>query len=380
MDFSELGLSNEMVDRLSDLGMEKPFAVQEKIIPLLSEEKDVIGIADTGSGKTAAFAIPVIERLKVKRELKNRQIRVLVMTPTRELAVQVAEVFRSLSVNLSYRVKVVAAYGGVSINPQMMKMNGAEIVVATPGRLLDLCMSNALSLSEVETLIIDEADKMLSMGFADDMNQIFDMLPAKKQTALFSATLSDKVQELTNIVLRNPEVVKIETKPEGKPEVVQCAYVVSEEQKGPFLRYLIKREDMGKVIVFVSSGRRADLVSKKLNRNGINALPFHGDKSQGARTDALIKFKNGKVNVLVATDLASRGIDIDEMPYVINYELPRSPKDYIHRIGRTARGGAGGNAITIITSSDMHHFRVIQNKIGKRIAMVEADDIDLKGY
>ncbi|MBK0402741.1 DEAD/DEAH box helicase [Adhaeribacter sp. BT258] len=382
MNFSSLGLAAPLLKAIKEQGYDQPFPIQAQAIPAILAGNDVLGIAQTGSGKTAGFALPVLQQLQFKQEAKNRYIRVLVLVPTRELALQVANVFRGFSTYLTRRVKTLAVFGGVSINPQMMALSGTEILVATPGRLLDLLESNALQLSELDTLVLDEADKMLSLGFAEEMERIFALLPAKRQNLLFSATLADDVQAIKARMLRNPVVISAEEKLEEGDAlelIKQVAYRVSQERKGPFLRYLIKHENMQQVLVFVSSTRNADNLVVKLKKNDIDAMAMHGEKSQGARVEALRRFKAGQVRVLVATDLASRGIDIQFLPFVINYDLPRSPKDYVHRIGRTGRAGATGEAISLITPEDEHHFKIIQKKMGKTVEMRETDEVNLHG-
>ena len=341
----------------------------------------MLGIAKTGSGKTAAFALPILQQFQKKEASKNRFIKVLVLVPTRELALQVANVFRSFSPHLPRKVKTLAVFGGVSINPQMMALSGTEILVATPGRLLDLAESNAMQLSEVDVLVLDEADKMLNLGFAEEIDRIFKLLPKRRQNLLFSATLGNDVAAIKENLLREPAVISVEEKEEGEQFdlIKQIAYRVSPEKKGPFLRYLIKNENLQQVLVFVSSTRNADNLVVKLKKNGLEAMAMHGDKSQGARTEALRRFKTGQLQVLVATDLASRGIDIQYLPHVINYDLPRSPKDYVHRIGRTGRAGTTGEAISLITPEDEHHFKIIQKKMGKQVEMRESDELDLQG-
>lgn len=383
MPFSKLGLSNTLVKAIREQGYRQPYPVQDKAIPLILAGKDVLGIAKTGSGKTAAFALPLLQQLEKRPAAKNRFIRVLVLVPTRELALQVANVFRGFSPYLARPVKTLAVFGGVSINPQMMALSGTEILVATPGRLLDLLENNALQLAELETLVLDEADKMLNLGFEEEMNRIFALLPSRHQTLLFSATLADDVQAIKGKLLRNPEVINLEEGNSTEPDldqIQQVAYQVSSERKGPFLRYLIKNENMQQVLVFVSSTRNADNLVVKLKKNGIEAMALHGEKSQGARTEALRRFKTGKLRVLVATDLVSRGIDIEELPFVINYDLPRSPKDYVHRIGRTGRADASGTAFSLITPEDEHHFGVIRKKMGKPVEMRETEAVNLHGF
>ena len=344
------------------------------------EGKDVLGIAQTGSGKTASFALPILQQFQTKPLAKNRFIKALILVPTRELAVQVGDVFQLFGEKLPRRIKMLSVFGGVSINTQMINLQGVELLVATPGRLLDLIDSNAIDLSEVDILVLDEADKMLNLGFKEEMTNIFALLQEKRQNLLFSATLGKEINTITEFLLHNP--VKIEVKEETKnlDLIRQTAYAVAEERKGPLLRYLIKENNMQQVLVFTSSVHRADAVVEKLKIHGIEAAALHSKKSQGARTDALSHFKSGKIKVLVATDLASRGIDIQFLPYVINYELPRSPKDYIHRIGRTGRAESSGEALSLIGEEEQHHFKIIQKKMGKQVPVIETDTIDLKGY
>jgi ATP-dependent RNA helicase RhlE len=296
-----------------------------------------------------------------------------VLVPTRELAIQVAEVTENFSRFLPRRIKSLAIFGGVSINPQMMKLGGAEVLIATPGRLIDLVGRNAVGIGRIQTLVLDEADKMLQMGFREEMEHLLELLPAKKQTLLFSATEGEEVAGLIQQLLKNPVRVQVAAEDFTPDLIQQEAYRVSPESKGPFLRQLIQSGDWKQILIFTSSIRTADNLAVKLTKNRIEATAFHGDKSQGARTEALAKFKSGKTRVLVATDLAARGIDIQALPLVINYELPRSPKDYIHRIGRTGRAGATGLAISLITPEEQHHFKVIQKKMGKWVTLVPAE-------
>ncbi|MEJ8803911.1 DEAD/DEAH box helicase [Pontibacter sp. H249] len=380
MSFAKLGLSAPLVKSIAAQQYEKPYPVQQQAIPAILKGKDVLGIAQTGSGKTAGFALPILEMYQKTEPSRNRFVKALILVPTRELAMQVKDVVHTFGASLPRKVKTLAVYGGVSINPQMKQLQGTDILVATPGRLLDLIESKAVHLSQVEVLVLDEADKMLNLGFKEEMDKIFALLPAKRQSILFSATLSTDVQSINEKLLHNPVTVQIEAESISPEQINQVAYNITPEKKGPFLRYLIKQGDWQQVLVFVSSTRTADNVADKLNKNGIEAAAMHSKKSQGARTDALQKFKAGKLRVLVATDLASRGIDIEMLPHVVNYDLPRSPKDYIHRIGRTGRAGATGEAISLITPEDQHHFKIIQKKMGKRVEMVELEEIDLKGY
>ena len=380
MPFSKLGLSEHLQKALLAQNYAKPYPIQEAAIPVILTGKDVLGIAKTGSGKTASFALPMLERFMDSKTTSNRHVRGLILVPTRELALQVEEVFKKLSSSLPKRIKTLAVFGGASINPQMINLQGTDILVATPGRLLDLIASKAVYLSEVDMLVLDEADKMLNLGFKEEMQQLFRLLPAKRQNILFSATLSPDISAIKDIILHNPEVVEIKAEEESIDQIQQIAYHVTPERKGPFLRYLIKQNNMQQVLVFVSSGMRADAVEEKLFKNGIRAAAFHGQKSQGARNEALKQFKAGKIRVLVATDLASRGIDIPFLPFVINYELPRSPKDYVHRIGRTGRANESGEAISLVTDEELHHFKIIQKKMGKRVTLVHTDEVNLHGF
>ncbi len=374
MNFSDLGLTKELLQAIERAQYESPYPIQTEAIPAILRQKDLLGLAPTGSGKTAAYILPILQRLLPKEAPKERFVPVLVIVPTRELAVQVAEVTENFSRFLPRKIKSMAVFGGVSINPQMMKLHGTEILIATPGRLIDLIGRNSIGISRIHTLVLDEADKVLNMGFREEVEHILELLPSKRQNILFSATMDEEVEVLTQKLLREPVKIQVEA-PNFTPDLIaQKAYRVSPENKGPFLRTLINSGDWNQILVFASSIRTADNVVAKLCKNGINALAFHGDKSQGARTEALARFKSGKTRVLVATDLAARGIDIQFLPLVINYELPRSPKDYVHRIGRTGRAGAEGEAISLITPEELHHFKVIQKKMGKRVTLLDSED------
>jgi len=379
MSFSELGLPPSILQTLEAQGYKAPYPIQLQAIPAILERKDVLGIAQTGSGKTASYVLPILQNMQGNTVTKNRHVNVLVLVPTRELAAQVREVFHVFSSNLSQKIKSLAVFGGVSINPQMMALQGVNVLVATPGRLLELVGSNAVHLSEIDTLVLDEADKMLNLGFKEEMQKIFTLLPKKRQNLLFSATLSEDLDGIKQMLLRNATVIKIEEEENNIDLISQLGYFVSEEKKGPLLRYLIRQNNMKQVLVFTSSVYKADNVADKLRKNGIDATAMHSKKSQDARTEALSRFKKGTLRVLVTTDLLSRGIDIKFLPHVINYELPRSPKDYIHRIGRTGRAESPGEAISFITEEDKHHFKVIQKKMGKWVTMIDSEGIELQG-
>jgi len=380
MSFTNLGLSSALLAALSEKNYTKATPIQEAAIPAILSGKDVLGIAATGSGKTASFVLPLLMNLQAGLVEKNRHISVLVVVPTRELAVQVQEVFHTFASGLSKSIRSMAVYGGVSINPQMIGLQGVHVLVATPGRLLELVESKAVHLSHIKTLVLDEADKMLNLGFKDEMNRIFALLPKKRQNLLFSATLSDDLDNITQFLLRDPLVIKIAPESNTIDLIKQVAYFVDEEKKGPLLRYLIKRSDWQQVLVFTSSAFKADAVADKLVKNGLDAEAIHGQKSQWARTEALRQFKSGDIRVLVTTDLLARGIDIEFLPCVINYELPRSPKDYIHRIGRTGRAESPGDAISLVAPDDEHHFKIIQKKMGTWPEKINAADFDLRGY
>ncbi|MBN3582957.1 DEAD/DEAH box helicase [Algoriphagus aestuarii] len=377
MTFSKLGLNQQLLTAIEKANYQSPYPIQIEAIPAFLEKKDLLGIAPTGSGKTASFILPILQILQGKKENTSRNVPVLVLVPTRELASQVAQVADNFSRFLSRRVKTVAVFGGVSINPQMRKMNGTDILIATPGRLLDLLSKNALSLNQVEILVMDEMDKVLNMGFREEVNQILAEIPKKRQTILFSATMDETLEELISKLLKDPKRISVKPAEVEVDLIDQYAYRVTPEKKGPLLRYIINSGDWSQILVFTSSIRTANNVTQKLVKNGIDAVAFHGDKSQGARTEALAKFKSGKTRVLVATDLAGRGIDIQFLPLVINFELPRSPKDYVHRIGRTGRAGATGEAISLITEEDLHHFKIIQKKMKKHVQLRSTDDLDL---
>ncbi len=321
MSFLEFNLTPSIVEAVTSMGYKTPTAIQTESIPVAMKGGDILGIAKTGSGKTASFVLPILNKLQHTKPVeKNRQPKVLVLVPTRELAIQVVGVFKEIAYELPRAVRAIAIYGGVSINPQMKAVYGAEILVATPGRLLDLQKSNAVELSKVKILVLDEADKMLNLGFQKEMEQIFRLLPKERQNMLFSATLSDQLTGIKNVLLSDPVVIEIEEKEGGISLINLMGYFVSDDRKGPLLRHLIREKNMQQVLVFTSSGLKADKVAGKLSKNGIQALPIHGKKSQSARMEALRKFKSGELQVLVATDLISRGIDINELPYVINYE------------------------------------------------------------
>lgn len=370
MTFQDLKISTALISQLEKNQFSKPTPIQEQAITPILDGKDVMGIAKTGSGKTLAYVLPLLDRLKNKPS-GNREIQALVMVPTRELAVQVSEAIILFSKALKNPLITMSVYGGVSINPQMMKMNTVDILVATPGRLLELIEKNAVKVARTKILVLDEADKMLSAGFKVEMDLIFNRLPTKKQTLLFSATLSNQVTEIKKILLNDPVVIEIQVPKEDLSLIKQLGYRVTEEKKGVLLRHLIKEHNMQQVLIFCSSTYQVEHVNDKLNINGITSKAIHGKKAQGTRQSHLNEFKDAasEVRCLVTTDLLSRGIDIEFLPFVINYELPRSPKDYIHRIGRTGRAENAGTVISLVTADEAHHMRVIQKKTKMKVWM-----------
>ncbi|GAA3944439.1 DEAD/DEAH box helicase [Chitinophaga oryziterrae] len=382
MAFSSLGLSAPLLQAIREHKYKEPYPVQEQAIPAIINGKDILGISKTGSGKTAGYVLPILELFQLRSSKGDRHIGALVIVPTRELAIQVNDVFKTFSKHLPQTIKTTAVFGGVSINPQMIAVRHTDVLIATPGRLLDLIDSKAVHISRADILVLDEADKMLNLGFKEEMDKIMAMLPEKRQNILFSATLNNDINDIQLQLLHEPVKIEIVDEESGSniDQISQLAYNVTLERKGPFLRYLIKSENMEQVLVFTSAIRSAENLVGKLNKNGVQAAAFHGDLSQGTRVDNLRMFKEGRLRVLVATDLAARGIDIKDLPVVINFELPRSPKDYVHRIGRTGRADANGTAISLLCEDDQHHFKIIQKKMGKKVEIKESAEIDLHGF
>jgi ATP-dependent RNA helicase RhlE len=367
MSFSSLGLSAPLVQAVAHF--DEPTPVQLAAIPEVLAGGDLLVTAKTGSGKTTAFVLPILERWLGAERTKPKRVFALILVPTRELAAQVREVVQEYAKGLPERAKVVSAVGGVSINPQMMALRGgADMIVATPGRLLDLVEKNAVTLDGVSSLVLDEADRMLDLGFADELSRILKLLPGQRQNLMFSATFPKSVEAMAGEILREPRRIEIEPEPEEVPDIRQRAIRVDKAKRTPLLRHLITEEGWERVLVFVGRKYTADHVADKLNRNGIEALSLHGDLSQGARTDVLRDFKSGTIQVVVATDLAARGLDIVRLPVVLNYELPRSPADYIHRIGRTGRAGEKGEAVSFVTAESTTHFNLIEKRNGLSMA------------
>ncbi len=367
MSFTTLGLAPALVHAVRDQGYHAPTAIQVAAIPAILRGADVLGLAQTGSGKTAAFALPLIQRVIEAEGL--RQLRAIVLAPTRELAAQTGEVLRDLARSLPQRLKIAVAFGGVSINPQLMGLRGGcDIIVATPGRLLDLVEHNALRLDGVELLVLDEADRLLDLGFSDELNRILALLPARRQNLFFSATFPAKVQALADGLLKEPERIEIAPEKVRTDAIQQRAIHVDTANRTPLLRHLLKTEAWARTLVFVATKYAAEHVSDKLWAHGVKAAALHGELSQGARTKVLAALKSGEVQVLVATDVAARGLDIPELPAVVNYDLPRAAADYTHRIGRTGRAGETGMAVSFIPADAEAHFRLIEKRQGQRVA------------
>jgi len=376
MPFSSLGFSPALFPAFSRAMAEKgylaPTAIQSEAIPAILQGRDVVGSAQTGSGKTAAFALPLLQQLAQTPAVAGaprRSVRGLILVPTRELAAQVGEEIVSLAKYLPQRVKVAVVFGGVSINPQMMNLRGgADIMVATPGRLLDLIDHNALSLSTVSLLVLDEADRLLDLGFGEELNRLLALLPPKRQNLFFSATFPPAIEALAATLLNDPVRVEIEAAPQSAPDIAQRAIEVDPSRRTQLLRHLVQTEKWSRVLVFVATKHAAEIVADKLRKADIEAEPFHGELSQGKRTQVLLDFKEKRLQVVVATDVAARGIDIAQLPVVVNYDLPRSSSDYTHRIGRTGRAGESGCAINFVSAITEAHFRLIEKRQGLKVA------------
>ena len=361
MSFSALGLSDPLIR--AAISYDTPTAVQSAAIPVVLAGGDLLATAKTGSGKTTAFVLPLLQRWMESPRNTPKRVHTLILVPTRELAAQVRDVVQQFSKHLPDRIKVVSAVGGVSINPQMMALRGgADFIVATPGRLLDLVDHNAVQLNSVSSLVLDEADRMLDLGFADELTRILALLPKRRQNLLFSATFPTAVESIAGDLMHEPTRIEVDIDPLDAPDIVQRAIRVDTAKRTPLLRHLITTENWKRVLVFVAKQYTADHVANKLQGKGINAHSFHGDLSQGARSELLREFKNASIQVLVATDLAARGLDIAQLPVVLNYDLPRSPADYIHRIGRTGRAGETGLAISFLTAESQAHFNLIEKR------------------
>ena len=366
MSFKSLGLSDALIKAVEEKGYTTPSPIQQKAIPHILEGKDILASAQTGTGKTAGFTLPVLQYLTATKHPKYRPLRVLILTPTRELAAQVHENVREYSKYVDIRSTVV--FGGVKAASQIKTLRqGVDILVATPGRLLDLHDQKAVSFKRVDVLILDEADRMLDMGFARDLNKIISYMPAKRQNLMFSATFSDDIKKLAAGILHNP--VEVETAPQNSTakKVSHKVYNVDKNQKTPLIIKLIKDNNWEQVLVFTRTKHGANKLTEKLIKSGISAAAIHGNKSQGARTKALKNFKDNTIKILVATDIAARGLDIPLLPHVINFELPNVPEDYVHRIGRTGRAGAEGEAISLVCSEETEYQKEIEKILKEKL-------------
>ena len=373
MRFEELGLSADLLQTVIEEGYEEPTPIQERAIPLILAGRDVLAAAQTGTGKTAAFTLPILDRLRPYANTSfspaRHPVRCLVLTPTRELAVQVAEAIRTYGRKVPLRASVV--YGGVPLDPQIKELlAGIEILVATPGRLLDLVGQRAANLTQVEILVLDEGDRMLDMGFMPDIRRIIALLPVERQNLLFSATFPDEIKKLAGSILRNPAEIQIAARNAAADLVTHVVHPVSREKKRDLLTHVIRSRDLKQVLVFCGTRIGANRLAHQLRAAHIHADAIHGDKSQAERLVALEAFKAGKTAVLVATDVASRGLDIEGLPQVINFDVPHSPEDYIHRIGRTGRAGATGEAISLVSPDDLEDLAAIEKLINKKIERV----------
>lgn len=376
MSFNSLGLSAELLRIVSEQGYTEPTPVQKKAIPVILEGGDLMARAQTGTGKTAGFTLPLLQKLSEtpQKPGQRRVVRALILTPTRELAAQVEESVSTYGKYLSLKSAVI--FGGVKINPQIMKLRiGIDILVATPGRLLDHAGQKTVNLSKVEFLVLDEADRMLDMGFIHDIKKIIALMPKQRQTLLFSATFSDEIKKLANNMLNAPKLIEIERHNTPSEQVTQIVHLVDRERKRELLSWMIGSKNWKRVLVFTRTKHAANRLSKQLIQDGISASAIHGNKSQGARTRALAEFKQGKVRVLVATDIAARGLDIDQLPHVVNFELPNVPEDYIHRIGRTGRAGNEGEAISLVCVDELQHLKNIE-----RLVRQDLPKIVIPGY
>ena len=374
MQFTDLGLNESLLKAVKEQGYTTPTPIQAQAIPVVIEGRDVLAAAQTGTGKTAGFTLPLLERLsQTTPHMKKKQIRVLVLTPTRELAAQVADSIKTYGKYMHYKSMVI--FGGVGINPQMANLKkGVDIVIATPGRLLDIANQGGIDFSAVECLVLDEADRMLDMGFINDIKKLMALMPKQRQTLLFSATFSREIKALASGLLKDPVLVEVARENSTSGQISQAVYPVDKGRKRELLAQLIKAGDWKQVLVFTRTKHGANRLCKQLEEfSGIKAAAIHGNKSQGARTKALADFKAGNVRVLVATDIAARGIDIDQLPHVVNYELPNVPEDYVHRIGRTGRAGMNGEAVSLVCIDEHELLRAIERFTKSSIKKVDIE-------
>ena len=382
--FTELGLITPLLARLGELQYKQPTPIQAQAIPSVLAGRDLIAGANTGSGKTATFALPLLQQIradnslasKASNSVKGNFVTGLILVPTRELAKQVADSIKSYAVHFNGEIKTVAVFGGVSVNTQMLALRGGtDILVATPGRLLDLISSNAIKLDKVKTLVLDEADRMLSLGFTEELTALLALMPTKKQILLFSATFPEQVKTLTQELLNNP--VEIQVQSADASTLVQRVFTVNKGDKTAVVAHLINQQKWRQALIFVNAKHHCEHLAEKLAKRGITAAVFHGDKGQSERSRVLDGFKAGEIDVLIATDIAARGLDIEKLPVVINFNLPRSPSDYMHRIGRSGRAGEVGLAISLIDHEDYHHFTVIEKKNKIRLEREQVEGFEV---
>ncbi len=365
-DFSHFNLSQPILKAILEQGYQQPSPIQSKAIPIILQRNDVLAAAQTGTGKTAGFTLPILQHLSTTPPVERKQAKVLILTPTRELAAQILASITTYGKHLKLRSTVV--FGGVNINPQKSKLaQGIDILVATPGRLLDLYNQKAISFNQLTTLVLDEADRMLDMGFIHDIRKILAVIPKQRQTLLFSATFSPDIRKLAKQITQNPIEISVTPSNTTATTVTQHIYSVQKAQKAALLTHLLKQEAWTQVLIFTKTKHGANKLTRHLEKNNLKAVAIHGNKSQAARTKALADFKANKVSFLVATDIAARGLDIAQLPHVINYELPYVPQDYVHRIGRTGRAGASGHALSLVCSTETSLLNKIQRLIKQTI-------------
>lgn len=375
MSFSTLGLLEPILRAINELGYTEPSPIQAQAIPAVLQGKDVLASAQTGTGKTASFVLPILQKVSATPRAKNNSTRVLILTPTRELAAQVHESVVQYGRHLSLRSAVV--FGGVKINPQMMKLRaGVEILVATPGRLLDLHQQRAINFDSLDTLVLDEADRMLDMGFIHDIKRIIKLLPFKRQNLLFSATFSEEIRSLVKGILNQPVEIDVAPRNTTVVSIKQTIHPVDKSRKAELLSRLIHQHKWGQTLVFSRTKHGANKLVKQLAEEHIYAAAIHGNKSQSQRTKALAEFKSGELHVLVATDIAARGIDIDQLPCVINFDLPQVAEDYVHRIGRTGRAGATGLALSLVSADEITQLHAIEKLIKRKLERVAVDNFE----
>ncbi|MCX7117612.1 MAG: DEAD/DEAH box helicase [Legionellales bacterium] len=373
MTFLPLGLSEPLLRAITELGYTTPTPIQTQAIPIVLKGHDLLASAETGTGKTAGFVLPILQRLSLQPRAKANHTKVLILAPTRELAAQIHQSILDYGQHLSLRSTVV--FGGVKINPQMIKLRaGVELLVATPGRLLDLYSQRAIRFDELTTLVLDEADRMLDMGFIHDIKKIMSLLPHKRQTLLFSATFSSDICQLAKAFLKNPEEISVAPRNRASVLVSQRIHPVDKSRKTALLSHLIRKEAWDQALIFSRTKHGANQLVKRLALDGIDAIAIHGNKSQSQRTKALADFKTGQIRILVATDIAARGLDIVELPMVVNFDLPNVAEDYVHRIGRTGRAGSVGHAISLVSADEIKQLQSIEKLIKQRLDRVEIDD------